>query len=98
VGGGAPISVQTMTKCRTGDVEAPLPRYRRRPARGCDIVRVTVNDREAADAMKEIVRRSSIPVVADIHFNHVFALKSIEAGVAKVRLNPGNIGNRGRNS
>jgi (E)-4-hydroxy-3-methylbut-2-enyl-diphosphate synthase len=55
-------------------------------------VRVTVNDREAADAIAEIVKRSPLPVVADIHFNHVFALKSIDGGVAKVRLNPGNIG------
>ena len=96
VGGGAPISVQTMTKSRTGDVEATIRQIEAAAAAGCDIVRVTVNDREAADAMKEIVRRSPIPVVADIHFNHVFALKAIDAGVAKVRLNPGNIGNRDR--
>ena len=96
VGGGAPISVQTMTKCRTGDVEATVAQIAAAADAGCDIVRVTVNDREAADAMKEIVRRSTIPVVADIHFNHVFALKAIEAGVAKVRLNPGNIGSRER--
>jgi (E)-4-hydroxy-3-methylbut-2-enyl-diphosphate synthase len=85
-----------MTKCRTGDVEATIAQISAAADAGCDIVRVTVNDREAADAMKEIVRRSSIPVVADIHFNHVFALKAIEAGVAKVRLNPGNIGSRER--
>lgn len=96
VGGGAPISVQTMTKSRTGDVEATVRQIEAAAAAGCDIVRVTVNDREAADAMKEIVRRSPIPVVADIHFNHVFALKALDAGVAKVRLNPGNIGNRDR--
>ncbi|HTY60529.1 MAG TPA: flavodoxin-dependent (E)-4-hydroxy-3-methylbut-2-enyl-diphosphate synthase [Bacteroidota bacterium] len=96
VGGGAPISVQTMTKSRTGDVEATVAQIAAAAEAGCDIVRVTVNDREAAEAMKEIVRRSSIPVVADIHFNHVFALKAIEAGVAKVRLNPGNIGSRER--
>jgi (E)-4-hydroxy-3-methylbut-2-enyl-diphosphate synthase len=96
VGGGAPISVQTMTKSRTGDVEATVRQIEAAAAAGCDIVRVTVNDREAADAMKEIVRRSPIPVVADIHFNHVFALKAIEAGVAKVRLNPGTLGNRDR--
>ena len=63
---------------------------------GCDIVRVTVNDKEAAEAIAEIVRQSPIPVVADIHFNHIFALKAIEANVAKVRLNPGNIGSRER--
>lgn len=96
IGGGAPISVQTMTKTKTGDVEGTVAQIVRAADEGCDIVRVTVNDREAAEAMREIVRRSPIPVVADIHFNHVFALKAIEAGVAKVRLNPGNIGSRER--
>jgi (E)-4-hydroxy-3-methylbut-2-enyl-diphosphate synthase len=96
VGGGAPISVQTMTKTKTGDVASTVKQIVDAAGAGCDIVRVTVNDKEAADAMKEIVRQSPIPVVADIHFNHVFALKSIEANVAKVRLNPGNIGSRER--
>lgn len=96
VGGGAPISVQTMTKTRTGDVEATVAQIIQAADAGCDIVRVTVNDREAAAAMTEIVRRSPVPVVADIHFNHVFALQSLEAGVAKVRINPGNIGNTER--
>ncbi len=96
VGGGAPISVQTMTKTKTGDVQATVKQIVEAAEAGCDIVRVTVNDKEAADAMKEIVRQSPIPVVADIHFNHVFALKSIEANVAKVRINPGNIGSRER--
>jgi (E)-4-hydroxy-3-methylbut-2-enyl-diphosphate synthase len=96
VGGGAPISVQTMTKTKTGDVKATVAQIVQAVEAGCDIVRVTVNDKEAAEAIKEIVRQSPIPVVADIHFNHVFALKSIEANVAKVRLNPGNIGNRDR--
>jgi (E)-4-hydroxy-3-methylbut-2-enyl-diphosphate synthase len=92
VGGGAPISVQSMTKTKTGDVKATLEQIRRVEEAGCDIIRVTVNDWEAAEAMDAIVRGSKIPVVADIHFNHVFALKAIEANVAKVRLNPGNIG------
>ncbi len=96
VGGGAPISVQTMTKTKTGDVKATVQQILGAAEAGCDIVRVTVNDKEAAEAIREIVRQSPIPVVADIHFNHVFALKSIEASVAKVRLNPGNIGNRDR--
>jgi (E)-4-hydroxy-3-methylbut-2-enyl-diphosphate synthase len=96
VGGGAPISVQTMTKTKTSDVHATVKQIVDATEAGCDIVRVTVNDKEAADAMKEIVRQSPIPVVADIHFNHVFALKSIEARVAKVRINPGNIGSRDR--
>ncbi len=96
VGGGAPISVQTMTKTKTSDVEATVAQILQAADAGCDIVRVTVNDRPAADAIAEIVRRSPVPVVADIHFNHVFALKAIEANVAKVRLNPGNIGSRDR--
>ena len=96
VGGGAPISVQTMTKSKTGDVKATVAQIVLAAEAGCDIVRVTVNDKEAADAIKEIVKQSPIPVVADIHFNHVFALKSIEGNVAKVRLNPGNIGSRDR--
>ena len=96
VGGGAPISVQTMTKTKTSDIPGTVAQIRQAADAGCDIVRVTVNDKEAADAMAEIVRQSPVPVVADIHFNHVFALRAIEANVAKVRLNPGNIGSRDR--
>lgn len=96
VGGGAPISVQTMTKTKTSDVEATVKQIIEATEAGCDIIRVTVNDKEAAAAMPKIVMKSPIPVVADIHFNHVFALQAIEAGVAKVRLNPGNIGSKDR--
>ncbi len=96
VGGGAPISVQTMTKTKTSDIAGTLKQIRDAADAGCDIVRVTVNDKEAAEAIKEIVRQSPVPVVADIHFNHIFALKAIEAGVAKVRINPGNIGSKSR--
>ncbi len=92
VGGGAPITVQTMTKSKTSDVPATVKQILQAAEAGCDIVRVTVNDKEAAAAIGEIVRQSPIPVVADIHFNHVFALKALDGGVAKVRLNPGNIG------
>lgn len=92
VGGDAPVSVQTMTKTKTSDVAGTVAQIVAAADAGCDIVRVTVNDREAAEAMHEIVRQSPIPIVADIHFNHVFALESIRAGVAKVRINPGNIG------
>lgn len=92
VGGDAPISVQTMTKTKTSDVEATLAQVRQAAEAGCDIIRITVNDKAAAEAMPAIVAGSPIPVVADIHFNHVFALASIDAGVAKVRINPGNIG------
>lgn len=96
VGGTAPVSVQTMTKTKTADVAATVAQINRCEEAGVDIVRVTVNDWEAAEAMVEIVKQSRIPIVADIHFNHVFALKAIEAGVAKVRINPGNIGSRDR--
>jgi (E)-4-hydroxy-3-methylbut-2-enyl-diphosphate synthase len=96
VGGNAPISVQTMTKTKTSDVTGTVHQIRQAADAGCDIVRVTVNDKEAADAIADIVRQSPIPVVADIHFNHVFALQAIKANVAKVRINPGNIGSRDR--
>ena len=92
VGGGAPISVQTMTKTKTGDVKGTLEQIRRCEEAGVDIVRVTVNDWDAAEGIKEIVKGTKMPIVADIHINHVFAIKALEAGVAKVRLNPGNIG------
>lgn len=96
VGGGAPISVQTMTKTKTDDVAGTVRQIIESYDAGCDIVRVTVNDKEAAEAMTEIVKQSPLPIVADIHFNHVFALKALEAGVAKVRINPGNIGSKDR--
>lgn len=96
IGGGAPISVQTMTKTKTADIEATVAQIKRCQEMGADIVRVTVNDKLAAESIKEIVRKVDIPIVADIHFNHIYALAAIEAGVAKVRINPGNIGNKDR--
>lgn len=92
VGGGAPISVQTMTKTKTADVEATVAQIKRCEEAGVDIVRVTINDKHAAAAIAEIVSAVNVPIVSDIHFNHIFALKAIEANVAKVRINPGNIG------
>ena len=96
VGGDAPISVQTMTKTKTDDIAGTVAQIKAAADAGVDIVRVTVNDKEAAAAMPEIVKQSPVPIVSDIHFNHIFALKAIEAGVAKVRLNPGNIGSKDR--
>jgi (E)-4-hydroxy-3-methylbut-2-enyl-diphosphate synthase len=96
VGGNAPISVQTMTKTKTSDIAATVAQIRQAADAGCDIVRVTVDDKEAANAIGEIVKQSPIPVVADIHFNHIFALKAIEGNVAKIRINPGNIGSHDR--
>ena len=96
VGGNAAISVQTMTKTKTSDIEATVAQILRCQEAGVDIVRITVNDWAAAEAIGEIVKRVSVPIVSDIHFNHVFALKAIEGGVAKVRINPGNIGSKER--
>ncbi len=92
VGGDAPISVQTMTKTKTADAKATIAQIERCAEAGVDVVRVTVNDKHASAAMAEIVANSPVPIVSDIHFNHIFALQALEAGVAKVRINPGNIG------
>ncbi|HRP02668.1 MAG TPA: flavodoxin-dependent (E)-4-hydroxy-3-methylbut-2-enyl-diphosphate synthase [Candidatus Kapabacteria bacterium] len=92
VGGGAPVSVQTMTKTKTADIDGTVAQIKRVEEAGVDIVRVTVNNNIAAEAIAEIVKQVSVPIVADIHFNYALALKSIEGGVAKVRINPGNIG------
>src|SRR5207302_10813262 len=94
VGGAAPIAVQTMTKTDTRDVKATVDQILRLQEAGCEIVRPAVPDREAAEALKEIVRRSPLPVIADIHYDHTLALAAIEAGVACLRLNPGNIVDR----
>ena len=96
IGNCQPISVQTMTKTKTADVKQTVEQIQRCKDAGADIVRVTVNDNDAASAIKEIVKLTDIPIVADIHFNHIYAIKSIEAGVAKVRINPGNIGSKAR--
>ena len=96
VGGDAPVSVQTMTKTKTSNISKTLSQINRVYQAGVDIVRVTVNDDSAANSIKEIVKESPVPIVADIHFNYIFALKAIEAGISKVRINPGNIGNRER--
>lgn len=92
IGGGAPVSVQTMTVSKTHDVEATLDEIERVADAGADIVRVAVPRPEDADALSDVVQGTSVPVVADIHFNYQYALKAIEAGIDKVRINPGNIG------
>ena len=92
VGGGAPVTVQSMCSTDTRDVEATLSQIRRLAEGGCDIVRAAVPDREAAEALRDICRRSPLPVVADIHFNYHLAVAAAEAGAAKIRINPGNIG------
>ncbi|MBN1918605.1 MAG: flavodoxin-dependent (E)-4-hydroxy-3-methylbut-2-enyl-diphosphate synthase [Verrucomicrobia bacterium] len=90
IGGGAPVSVQSMTTMPTADARATLAQIERLAIAGCEIVRCAVPDDEAAATLAEIVRHSPVPVVADIHFRAALALKAIEAGVHKVRLNPGN--------
>lgn len=92
VGGGAPISVQSMTTSKTHDVEATLAEIRGLAEAGADIVRVAVPRPEDVEALGDVVAGSPVPIVADIHFNYQYALRAIEAGVAKVRINPGNIG------
>lgn len=92
IGGGAPISVQSMTVSKTHDVATTLAEIDGLAEAGADIVRVAVPRPEDADALADIVQGAAVPIVADIHFNYTYALKAIEAGVAKVRLNPGNIG------
>ncbi len=96
IGGGAPIAVQSMTTTRAGDVEGTMAQVDALAAAGCEIVRCAVPGLPDAEALPEIVRRSPLPVVADIHFNASLALKAIEAGVAAVRINPGNIGGPGK--
>jgi (E)-4-hydroxy-3-methylbut-2-enyl-diphosphate synthase len=93
VGGDAPISVQSMTTTKTADVEATLTQIYSLAGAGADIVRVTCNTAEAAGAIAEIMPRSPVPIVADIHFQHSLALAAVEAGVSALRLNPGNIRN-----
>src|SRR5499427_3166456 len=92
IGGGAPVVVQSMTLTKTHDVEATTAQIAALASAGCEIVRVAVPKTEDAEALPKLVRFSPVPVIADIHFNASLALKAIEAGVAAVRINPGNIG------
>jgi (E)-4-hydroxy-3-methylbut-2-enyl-diphosphate synthase len=92
IGGGAPVVVQSMTLTKTHDVEATTAQIAALASAGCEVVRCAVPKTEDAEALRKIVRLSPIPVIADIHFNASLALKAIDAGVAAVRINPGNIG------
>jgi (E)-4-hydroxy-3-methylbut-2-enyl-diphosphate synthase len=91
VGGGAPVSVQSMTTTKTADVDATLAQVYALAAAGADIVRCTCNEKEAAEGLAHIVPRSPVPIVADVHFHHEMALAALEAGVHGLRLNPGNL-------
>lgn len=92
VGGGAPVSIQSMTNTPTHDVEATLAQIRALAAAGCDIVRVAVPDMAAAKAVGALKAGSPVPLVADIHFDYRLALEAAEQGIEKIRINPGNIG------
>ena len=91
VGGGAPISVQSMTNTLTANVPATLQQIAELTAAGCDIVRVAVPSQDDADALPEICRKSPVPIIADIHFQSKYVFQAIDAGCAAVRVNPGNI-------
>lgn len=92
IGGGAPVSIQSMTNTPTQDTAKTLRQIRLLAKNGCDIVRVTVNHREAALAVPKLVAQSPVPLVADIHFDYRLAIMALEGGIAKLRINPGNIG------
>lgn len=96
IGGSNEVIIQSMCTTKTADVEATVAEILRLEEAGCQVVRVTVNNEEAAAAIKEIKKRINIPLVADIHFNYKLALLAIENGIDKVRINPGNIGKRSK--
>ncbi len=92
MGGDAPVRVQSMTTTRTGDAEATIQQIKELATAGSEYVRVTVNDQAAADALPRIISASNTPLVADIHYDHNMALLALNVGIAKLRINPGNIG------
>jgi (E)-4-hydroxy-3-methylbut-2-enyl-diphosphate synthase len=95
VGGGAPVTVQSMTTTKTADAEATLSQIYALAAAGADLVRCTCNEQAAAEGLARIVPRSPVPIIADIHFHHEMALAALEAGVQGLRLNPGNLRKEG---
>ena len=92
VGGGAPVSIQSMCNTKTSDADATVAQIRALEAAGCEIIRVAIPDQAAAAAVDKIKERISIPLVADIHFNYKYALACAERGIDAIRINPGNIG------
>ena len=92
IGGGAPISIQSMLNTATTDVEGSLEQIERLKNAGCQIVRLAVPDMKAAKGFAEIAKKSALPLVADIHFDYRLAIAAAEGGAAKIRINPGNIG------
>ena len=96
IGGGAPVSIQSMLNTRTTDVEGSLAQIKKLAAAGCQIVRLAVPNREAARGFAEIAKESPLPLVADIHFDYQLAILAAEGGASKIRINPGNIGGEDR--
>ena len=94
VGGGAPVAIQSMTNTKTNDIDATVNQILKLEKAGCEIVRVTVPDMDSARCIDKIKEKINIPLVADIHFDYRVALECIERGIDKVRINPGNIGDR----
>ena len=94
IGGDAPISVQSMCNTDTRDAKTTLTQIHELAAKGCELVRLAVLNAEAADAIKDIVKKSPVPLIADIHFDYKLAIKCINNGINALRLNPGNIGKR----
>ena len=96
IGGGAPVVIQSMLNTKTTDVEGSLAQIKALSDAGCQIARLAVPDREAAESFREICRKSPLPLVADIHFDYRLAIAAAEGGAAKIRINPGNIGGEDR--
>jgi (E)-4-hydroxy-3-methylbut-2-enyl-diphosphate synthase len=96
IGAGNPIAIQSMTKTDTSDIDATVKQIHELEKEGCQIVRCAVPDKAAALALKEIKKQINIPLVADIHFNHEYAILAAEAGADKLRINPGNIGDKNK--
>ncbi len=94
IGGGAPVSIQSMTSTYTYDIDATVKQIRQLAEAGCDLVRVAVPDKRDTEALPSILEQSPVPIIADVHFHYERALEAVEAGVHKIRLNPGNIKDR----
>ena len=92
VGGGAPMSIQSMCNTKTDDVRATVEQIHALEAAGCEIIRIAIPDQAAAEAVDRIKEQISIPLIADIHFNYKYALACAERGIDAIRINPGNIG------
>ena len=96
IGSDSPISVQSMTKTDTRDIDKTVNQINELELAGCDIIRCAVPNIDAAMALKQIIKKTNIPVVADIHFEYTLALEAIKSGIHGLRINPGNIGQRKR--